>query len=577
MNDAVERANKLQVDYLKEEKRATQHLFEQTAGLLANIIDTKENYTMGRAKRIAGYAKEIAILAGKEEKECEEIYYAALLHDVGKLEIPDAIITKEGSLNDEEVRIMHDHADIGGDLLAEISEYPYLSIGARYHHERYDGNGYPKGLRGDIIPEAARIISIADAYYNMTSKKPYRDALPQRTVREEFIKGAGTQFDPEYARIMVDMIDNDTEYLMKESSESEEETINIANGAEIHFEEYKEVVTDGIKLSANLTKVHFDVMKDSDVEEKMSLPTIILFSSYDGCVHNDDTSIRVLNYVEYGEIWLDGHIVSTAARNMTCEEFEVEVNDNKYDTIAAGVSKYVVEAVKVKDHVRIIIRSEKKNIYVIAALPDAGSEVYIGFTGEHCRIMNTSVSVSDEEVDERNIPRIAEEISYINRLEGDIPNVQVDGNRTAYAAPLPVIDGMRLMFHSMSLPTATLIWNCPSVVLYSSEDGVMYGHGYRELACIRLDGENSSANRTIENEMVVKKGEDFQGWDAWKKTNKIGIDCQIDFRRTRNKVIIGTENAGISIKNSTVIPDNLAEIYVSLTGDQCALTDIRVV
>ena len=84
--------------------------------------------------------------------------------------------------------------------------------------------------------------------------------------------------------------------------------------------------------------------------------------------------------------------------------------------------------------------------------------------------MNTSVNVSDEEVDERNIPRIAEEISYINRLEGDIPNVQVDGNRTAYAAPLPVIDGMRLMFHSMSLPTATLIWNCPSVVLYSSED-----------------------------------------------------------------------------------------------------------
>ena len=93
---------------------------------------------------------------------------------------------------------------------------PDLVLGANYHHERYDGTGYPEGKKGEDIPEVARIIAVADAYDAMASKRSYRDALPQKVIREELVKGSGTQFDPTFAKIMIELIDSDTEYQLKE-------------------------------------------------------------------------------------------------------------------------------------------------------------------------------------------------------------------------------------------------------------------------------------------------------------------------------------------------------------------------
>jgi len=183
---------------------------------LANTIDAKDAYTNGHSERVAEYAREIARRAGKTEQEQQDIYYIGLLHDIGKIGIPDTIINKSSNLTDEEYAIIKSHPQIGAGILKKMKEIPGLSVGAHWHHELYNGKGYPDGLKGEEIPEEARIIGVADAYDAMTSKRSYRDVLPQNVVREEIEKGKGTQFDPKFADIMLQMIDEDKAYQMKE-------------------------------------------------------------------------------------------------------------------------------------------------------------------------------------------------------------------------------------------------------------------------------------------------------------------------------------------------------------------------
>ena len=219
MNAAVDRAHRLEVDYLQEESQIMQLMFEQTTQALANAIDAKDAYTRGHSMRVAQYSKRIAELSGKSKRECEDIYYAALLHDVGKIGVAGHILNKDKRLTDEEYDEIKHHPIMGAHILSGITTSPYLSQGAYYHHERYDGAGYPEGLKGENIPECARIIAVADTYDAMTSKRSYRGPMPQQEVRRELEKGAGTQFDPKFAQIMIDMIDHDTEYQMKEQGE----------------------------------------------------------------------------------------------------------------------------------------------------------------------------------------------------------------------------------------------------------------------------------------------------------------------------------------------------------------------
>jgi len=139
-----------------------------------------------------------------------------LLHDVGKIGVPDAVINKPGRLNDEEFEQIKKHPVLGDKILKKIREMPKLAIGARWHHERYDGTGYPDGLAGKDILEEARIIAVADSYDAMTSNRSYRGFLPQEKVREEIEKGKGTQFDPVFADIMLQIMDEDKDYKLRE-------------------------------------------------------------------------------------------------------------------------------------------------------------------------------------------------------------------------------------------------------------------------------------------------------------------------------------------------------------------------
>lgn len=212
----------LQSEVLKQTKKAEERRFHmeqltlQVMKALASTIDAKDKYTNGHSIRVAEYSREIAKRVGKSEKEQEEIYYMGLLHDIGKIGIPDEIINKPAKLTEEEYAVVKTHPVIGAQILGNITEMPNIGVGARWHHERYDGKGYPDGLIGEDIPEFARIIGVADAYDAMASKRSYRDVLSQQVVREEILRCKGTQFSPEFADIMLEMIDNDVNYDMSE-------------------------------------------------------------------------------------------------------------------------------------------------------------------------------------------------------------------------------------------------------------------------------------------------------------------------------------------------------------------------
>ena len=193
-----------------------QRMVNQTVKALSDAIDAKDAYTNGHSTRVAEYSKEIAKRAGLSETRQNDIYIMGLLHDVGKIGISDTIINKPSKLTEEEYTVIKSHPIMGEKILKNITEFPELLIGARWHHERYDGRGYPDGIVGEDIPMEARIIAIADSYDAMSSKRSYRDNLPQEAIRLEVEKGKGTQFDPKFAEIMIAMIDEDVDYVMRE-------------------------------------------------------------------------------------------------------------------------------------------------------------------------------------------------------------------------------------------------------------------------------------------------------------------------------------------------------------------------
>ena len=206
---------RLQSDLHAEVERKTKEvegLSLHVVETLADAIDAKDAYTKGHSGRVAEYSRKIAQRAGYTVERQEEIYMMGLLHDVGKIGVPDAVINKPGRLTDEEFEKIKAHPGRGAKILQNIEEMPQLAIGARWHHERFDGRGYPDGLSGEDIPEEARIIAVADAYDAMTSNRSYRDIIPQEVVKGELEKGSGTQFDPQFAAIMLEIIKEDVEY-----------------------------------------------------------------------------------------------------------------------------------------------------------------------------------------------------------------------------------------------------------------------------------------------------------------------------------------------------------------------------
>ena len=201
---------------LREKTRKVQEAYWQTVTALSEAVDAKDRYTSGHSRRVAEYSKMIAKRMGKSASEQEMIYRAGLLHDVGKIGVPVEIINKPGKLTDGEFDLIKNHPITGYHILKEISEYGDIAVAAKYHHERYDGNGYPNGLVGENIPESARILGVADSYDAMTSNRSYRKGLPQDIVRGEIEKGKGKQFDPQIADIMLQMMNEDKEYKLRQ-------------------------------------------------------------------------------------------------------------------------------------------------------------------------------------------------------------------------------------------------------------------------------------------------------------------------------------------------------------------------
>lgn len=217
---------RLKASLADEVQKKTQKIIEQTERLerlsmqivkaLSGAIDAKDTYTNGHSTRVAEYSREIAKRAGFSEEEQNDIFMMGLLHDIGKIGIPDAIINKPSALSEEEYSVIKTHPIVGAAILKNITELPKLITGARWHHERYDGKGYPDGIAGEAIPKEAQIIAVADSYDAMSSRRSYRNALPQQQIRNELLEGSGRQFSPRFVDIMIQMIDEDVNYDMRE-------------------------------------------------------------------------------------------------------------------------------------------------------------------------------------------------------------------------------------------------------------------------------------------------------------------------------------------------------------------------
>lgn len=173
-----------------------QELFLDSVQTIANAIDARDEYTKGHCTRVSEYSIMIGKYLGLEEEALDDLRYAAILHDVGKIGIKDSILNSKTSLTEEEFDEMKNHVVKGAKILEQINKTkPEIVFGAKYHHERYDGKGYVEGLSGEAIPLFARIIAVADVYDAMTSNRPYRAELSREVAIEELIHGAGSKYD----------------------------------------------------------------------------------------------------------------------------------------------------------------------------------------------------------------------------------------------------------------------------------------------------------------------------------------------------------------------------------------------
>lgn len=189
-------------------KENTYKIINQSMNTFASLIDTKDPYTKDHSARVSYYSVKIARKLGLDDEYVRNIAYIALMHDCGKLLIDDDILTKPAKLTMEEYEIMKTHTTNGGKALQNFTSIKEIVNGAMYHHEHYDGTGYPKGLKGEEIPLSARIIGVADALDAMASDRCYRKRLTEEVIKQELIECSGTQFDPKIASLVVEMIDS---------------------------------------------------------------------------------------------------------------------------------------------------------------------------------------------------------------------------------------------------------------------------------------------------------------------------------------------------------------------------------
>lgn len=192
---------------LRQRRRKLERQSRQTLSMLATIVEARDSDAGQHLRRITYFARALALNMGYDEKTANEIAYAAMIHDVGKAQVPDAILKKPGPLTEAERREIEQHTIWGHDLLSENDEFAPACEVARSHHERWDGSGYPDGLAGERIPLSARITAVADVYDALISKRPYKEAWPARDAIEEIRRMRGTHFDPNVVDAFTDLYD----------------------------------------------------------------------------------------------------------------------------------------------------------------------------------------------------------------------------------------------------------------------------------------------------------------------------------------------------------------------------------
>ena len=333
----------------------------------------------------------------------------------------------------------------------------------------------------------------------------------------------------------------------------------------IECDEYRSSITKGILIDDHVTHISFSFRKKNP-DSDFSSPALVLFDSNDSIVHDDAVSIEENRYIEYAEVWFDGNVVSTGARNIKVDVIE-GVPDN---------DRYTVSMARVEDHALLNLSGGAKKSRITVAFGDSSKYAYLAITGENCIIDDITVQKTRDTISEDDIERIVPHVSYIDRMESDVPNVQVNRTRSAYTEGIEVSDKMKLVFHTMSLPSSHLVWHCAYAVLYSADDGKIGGSGYKEYALVKLNGEVEADDEHAINTIEVRRTDDFIDWNTWKVENKKGLEIEMSFARSNDTVWIYVEDSGIVTENTTKIKEDVDKVYVALTGDQCALTDIRV-
>ena len=203
----VQRQEQLSME-LEKSANENKQLSMQIVRSLADAIDAKDIYTKNHSSRVSQYSVRIAEALGWKEDRINDLRYAALLHDIGKIGVPDSILSNPKRLTNVEYEIVKSHANMGGDILKSKIILQMAEDVSRSHHERYDGKGYPRGLKGTEISEEARIVAIADAFDAMCSNRAYRKACDPQYIRKEFMEGKGKQFDPHFTDVFLDLWDH---------------------------------------------------------------------------------------------------------------------------------------------------------------------------------------------------------------------------------------------------------------------------------------------------------------------------------------------------------------------------------
>ena len=191
---------------LNEKNEELEKAYLDTIGILRQTVEAKDTYTRGHSDRVSAYSVLIGEKLGLSDKDIHTLKIGGLFHDIGKIGVPDSILLKSSKLSDDEYSQIKNHPSIGAHILGDVPMFQDIIPIVLHHHERFDGNGYPSQLKGTDIPYFARIAAVADTFDAMTSKRSYRDSLPIDVVKDEIVRCSGTQFDPDIAKVFLDIL-----------------------------------------------------------------------------------------------------------------------------------------------------------------------------------------------------------------------------------------------------------------------------------------------------------------------------------------------------------------------------------